>query len=77
MTRWLYAASKALATESDTLSLACETSNYATRSVAADLALRLPFAAISMSRPSLKRSRISRSIEKPDSLPCLRAETLG
>lgn len=50
---------------------------HATRSLAIDFDLALPFTVISMSRPSTSRSRIRRSIEKPDSLPCLSAETLG
>ena len=51
--------------------------SHATRSLAADPGLVLPLTVISTSRPSLKRRRIRRSIEKPDSLPCLSAETLG
>ena len=51
--------------------------SHATRSLATDLDLALPLTVISMSRPSLSRRRISRSIEKPDNLPRLSAETLG
>ena len=51
--------------------------SHATRSLAIDPDLDLPLTVISMSRPSTSRSRIRRSIEKPDSLPCLRADTLG
>ena len=51
--------------------------DYATRSLAADPGLDLRLTVISTSRPSLKRSRIRRSIEKPDSLPRLSAEILG
>jgi len=49
----------------------------ATRSLATDFNFALPLTVISMSRPSSNKSRISRSIEKPDSLPCLSAEILG
>ena len=51
--------------------------SHATRSLATDLELALRLTVISMSRPSTSKSRIKRSIEKPDSLPCLSAETLG
>jgi hypothetical protein len=50
---------------------------HATRSLAADLDLALPFTVISISRPSTSKSRISRSIEKPVTLPCLSAEIFG
>jgi len=51
--------------------------SHATRSLATDLDLALPLTVISMSRPSASKNRINRSIEKPDSFPCLSAETLG
>ena len=50
---------------------------HATRSLANNLDLGLPFTVISMSRPSTSKRRIRRSIENPDSLPCFSAETLG
>ena len=49
--------------------------HYATRRRAADRDLGLFLMLISTSLPS--RNRISRSIEKPASFPCLRAEILG
>ena len=51
--------------------------NHATRSFAIDPGLDLPFTEISMSRPRSSRSRIRRSIENPESFPCLSAEILG
>jgi hypothetical protein len=51
--------------------------HYATRRRAADRDLGLFLTLISTSLPSSSRNRISRSIEKPASFPCLRAETLG
>ena len=57
--------------------LASTPDDYATRSLAAGLDLPFRLTVISMSRPSISKSRIKRSIEKPDSLPCLSAEILG
>src|ERR1019366_6899051 len=51
--------------------------SHATRSLATDLELALRLTVISMSRPSTSKSRIKRSIEEPDSLPCFSPETLG
>jgi len=48
--------------------------NHATRNLACDRALDLALTIISISCPSTNKSRIRRSIEKPDNLPCLRAE---
>jgi hypothetical protein len=59
------------------LGMPSEPDNHATRSLAIDPGLDLPFTVISMSRPSTNRSRIRRSIENPESFPCLSAETLG
>ena len=53
------------------------TLGYATRSLAVDRDLGFSLTAISTSRPSKRRSRSRRSIEKADSFPCLRAEILG
>ena len=51
--------------------------HYATRRRAADRDLGLFLMLISTSLPSKSRNRISRSIEKPASFPCLRAKILG
>lgn len=50
---------------------------YATRSLAADPGLDLPFTVISISRPSASKSRMRRSMEKPVNFPWLSADTFG